>query len=242
MKSRSAVTDNSRKTLGLYPSRDFPSRLHRVGLVPNRPRILCESVANRWKIGQENSLGQTSADSQEGYRTWLLGQRGGIATAIICELPGNSREFILFAERMRGRRRRALLRSRTTLGLREVPEGFKGDQRSPGRLADNYGGHVPAPPKCLLLHDAPAIKIYSQLAKPAVPFLVTPLHRFLAGFNGSSCWPNCSPRQACSNVQPAGNSVSRASASLRIVGLMPWQRQQRDYAYSFVNNASLSAT
>ena len=51
VKSRSAVTDNSRKTLGLYPSRDFPSRLHRVCLVPNRPRTLCRSVANRPQIG-----------------------------------------------------------------------------------------------------------------------------------------------------------------------------------------------
>ena len=41
VKSRSAVTDNSRKTLGLYPSRDFPSRLHRVCLVPNPTRIGC---------------------------------------------------------------------------------------------------------------------------------------------------------------------------------------------------------
>ena len=29
-------------------------------LVPNRLRILRESVANRWRIGQENSLGQSS--------------------------------------------------------------------------------------------------------------------------------------------------------------------------------------
>src|SRR5215469_1401799 len=89
VKSRSAVTDNSRKTLELYLSRDFPSRLHRVCLVPNRPRILCESVANRWKIGQENSLGQTSVRLPGRYRAWLLGQRGAIAALIICELPGN---------------------------------------------------------------------------------------------------------------------------------------------------------
>src|SRR5215472_11722529 len=42
-----------------YPSHDFPSRLHRVCSVPNRPRIHREPVANRWKIGQENSLGQS---------------------------------------------------------------------------------------------------------------------------------------------------------------------------------------
>jgi len=71
VKSRNAFTDNSRKTLGLYPSRDFPARLHRVCLVPNRPRVLRESAANRWKIGQENSLGQASVRLP------------------ICELPGN---------------------------------------------------------------------------------------------------------------------------------------------------------
>ena len=46
VKSRGAVTDNSRKTLGLYPSRDFPSRLHRVCLF----RIVRESSANRLRI------------------------------------------------------------------------------------------------------------------------------------------------------------------------------------------------
>jgi len=37
-------------------------------LVPNRPRILPESVANRWKIGQENSLGQTSVFLDRGSK------------------------------------------------------------------------------------------------------------------------------------------------------------------------------
>jgi hypothetical protein len=55
-------SENPRKTLGLYPSRDFPSRLHRVCLVPNRPRILRESVANRWKIHSWRIIRQLTAD------------------------------------------------------------------------------------------------------------------------------------------------------------------------------------
>jgi len=71
-------------------------------LVPNRPRILCESVANRWKIGQENSLGQTSVRLPGRYRAWLLGQRGAIAALIICELPGNYARIYFLAEGFNG--------------------------------------------------------------------------------------------------------------------------------------------
>ena len=59
-------------------------------------RIVRESVANRWKIGQENSLGQTSVRLPGRYRAWLLGQRGAIAAPIICELPGNCARGIYF--------------------------------------------------------------------------------------------------------------------------------------------------
>ena len=46
------------------------------------------------KIGQENSLGQTSVRLPGRYRAWLLGQRGAIAAPIICELPGNCARLI----------------------------------------------------------------------------------------------------------------------------------------------------
>ena len=80
MKSRARITDNSRKTLGLYPSRDFPSRLHEFAWF----RIPSESVADRWKIGQENSLGQTSVRLP------------------ICELPGNCARIYFLAEGYNG--------------------------------------------------------------------------------------------------------------------------------------------
>jgi len=54
-------------------------------------RIVRESVANRWKIGQENSLGQTSVRLPGRYRAWLLGQRGANCLEI-------AREFIFLAE------------------------------------------------------------------------------------------------------------------------------------------------
>ena len=68
----------------------------------NPPRICRESVANRWKIDQENSLGQSSVRLPGRYRAWLLGQRGAIAAPIICELPGNCGRIYFLAEGSNG--------------------------------------------------------------------------------------------------------------------------------------------
>ena len=67
VKSRSAVTDNSRKTLGLYPSRDFPSRLHRVCLVPNPPNRLRIAGKLARKIRWDKPVQTTGEVSR-----WLL--------------------------------------------------------------------------------------------------------------------------------------------------------------------------
>jgi len=72
-----------------YPSRDFPARACRSS--PGSQSG--ESVANHWKITQENSLGQTSVR--------------------------NCARIYFLAKGSKGRRRRALLRSRTTIRLRE---------------------------------------------------------------------------------------------------------------------------
>ena len=100
-KSRSAITDNSRKTLGLYPSRDFPSRLHRVCLVPNRPRVLRESAANRWKIGQENSQRQTHVRLPEDYRELASGSGERLLRRLFANCLEIGREFI-FSRRVLG--------------------------------------------------------------------------------------------------------------------------------------------